>query len=384
MPSSAGKVLRIPMKDHLRHLPMHADVKFVFHVYQGKGTEQPQHVHDIIFPAHRDKLLAASPYFKSLLAGEWKQTGEISIENCQPGAFRILLRCIYGGLPYYNTALGSIRHSTFTAVLLAADRFGMKCLRFFDKNAAALTEHVSFLHVGLERFKEILARDSLGIYEIDLYRAAIKWARAQLKRANKRRTGQAIREVLGEALFLIRFPTMHPQDFTTGPAKDGILSPEASEKLAIYGRIHSADPSECAFNAEPRIGASSLPLRHFAPTYCQTCGARLNGDTCPECGYSYHPSVECSGCGVPTSVDSEDFSYAMCDNDFADCRTVVYRCSCGAANTMEEHGLCRCRRCGLKVWACGEINKILLEPCKCLVCREEYPEVLSDTDRGDD
>lgn len=45
-------------------------------------------------------------------------------------------------------------------------------------------------------------------------------------RANKRPTDRAIREVLGEALFLIRFPSMHPQEFTNGPAKENILSAE--------------------------------------------------------------------------------------------------------------------------------------------------------------
>ncbi|KAH7715888.1 hypothetical protein AAVH_16746, partial [Aphelenchoides avenae] len=72
--------------------------------------------HDFVFPAHRDRLLTASPYFASLLSGDWKEVDEVSIEDCQPGAFRILLRWIYGD----KAVIWSIRPSTFVAVLLAA------------------------------------------------------------------------------------------------------------------------------------------------------------------------------------------------------------------------------------------------------------------------
>ncbi|KAH7706130.1 BTB/POZ domain-containing protein 2-like protein [Aphelenchoides avenae] len=251
-----------------------------------------------------------------------------------------------------------------------------RCLDFLDKNAASLTKRPSFLRISHERLKRNLARNSLGINEVDLYRAAIKWARAQLKRANKRHTHQAIREVLGKALLLIRFPIMHPQEFSNGPAKDSILS--AEEKLAIYGRIHSAGPTACVFSAEPRTGPSPLPLRNFALTYCQTCGTRLNGDICPECRCSQHSSVECAGCGRRITVDAEAFVWDMCLNDSEECYAVAFRCSCGAPNTTEGHGRVRCRRCGLKVWLCMENERITEEACKCYGCRQFYREDYSD------
>ncbi|KAH7703477.1 BTB/POZ domain-containing protein 2-like protein [Aphelenchoides avenae] len=107
-----------------------------------------------------------------------------------------------------------------------ANELAENCLGYFDKNATALTKQSSFLSISHQCLMKILARDSLCLREIDVYRAATKWARAQLKRANKRRTYQAIRDVLGDALFLLRFPTMHPQEFKSGPAKDNILSTE--------------------------------------------------------------------------------------------------------------------------------------------------------------
>ncbi|KAH7675972.1 BTB/POZ domain-containing protein 6, partial [Aphelenchoides avenae] len=122
MTSSDEKVLRIPMKDHLWEWSLPTDVTFVFHVFQGAGTKQRKHMHDVVFPAHRDLLITASPYFERLLAGDWKPTDEVSIEDCQPGAFRILLRWIYGD----EDLLDSVHPSTFIPLLLAAERFDVK------------------------------------------------------------------------------------------------------------------------------------------------------------------------------------------------------------------------------------------------------------------
>ncbi|KAH7706133.1 BTB/POZ domain-containing protein 2-like protein, partial [Aphelenchoides avenae] len=314
-----------------------------------------------------------------------------------------------------------VRPSTFIAVLLAAERFGMQdlvsrlvvlaeqllavkksffykildvlehrqigcanelaenCLEYFDKNAAAFTKRPSFLSIGHERLMKILARDSLCLREIDVYRTATKWARVQLKRANKRRTRRAMREVLGDVLFLIRFPTMHPQEFTNGPAKDNILS--AKEKLAIYGRFYNTGPTSAsnAFSTEPRKGTSTLPLRDFTPTYCQKCGARMSGDICPECGCSYHSSVECDGCGTPLFVGVKAFDITYCSDELdEDCPGVAYRCSCGAPNATKEWGRCKCRRCGLNTWRCVEDGSVKERTCKCYECTYTCPEDYSD------
>src|SRR5688500_11885748 len=51
-------------------------------------------------------------------------------------------------------------------------RCAFRCLHFMDQNAAALTKHASFLDISHERLMKILARNSINIHEIDLYRAA--------------------------------------------------------------------------------------------------------------------------------------------------------------------------------------------------------------------
>ncbi|KAH7713470.1 hypothetical protein AAVH_19163 [Aphelenchoides avenae] len=111
---------------------------------------------------------------------------------------------------------------------------------------------------------EILARNSLRIREMDLYRAVIKWARALLKRDSKRRTHLAIRAVLGEALFLVRFPTMHLQEFNDGPAKENVLL--AEEKLAVYDNVIQQRPKAVRFRrsaAGGRVHTSAASLQAY-------------------------------------------------------------------------------------------------------------------------
>ncbi|KAH7703481.1 hypothetical protein AAVH_29350 [Aphelenchoides avenae] len=202
--------------------------------------------------------------------------------------------------------------------------------------------------------------------------------------ANKRRTHEAIREVLGDTLFLIRFPTMHSQEFTEGPVKDNILS--AEEERDIYRSFHSAGRTSCAFSAESRTGQSAIPLRLFAPDRCPMCGARMNGDICPECGCSPRSVVECGRCNKWAEVDHvTPFTWTWGHDE--QCDSPAYRCSCGAPNVVNGYGGHRCRRCGLKVWRCGQSDKMLVGTCECEHCKDEYGEDYSDDEPvldGDD
>lgn len=120
----------------------------------------------------------------------------------------------------------------------------------------------------------------------------------------------------------------------------------------------------CAFSAEPRTGASTLPLRRFAPTYCHECGTRLNGDdTCPQCGCVHRSIVQCDECGELVEVDEDASKYSIGHTN--DCNVVAYRCSCGAANLSADYGRCECRRCGLRMWRCGGNGRISVGTCEC-------------------
>lgn len=143
------------------------------------------------------------------------------------------------------------------------------------------------------------------------------------------------------------------------------------EKLDIYGRIHSADPTSCAFSAEPRRGLSSLPHRRFTPTYCQLCGTRLNGDTCRECGCVYRSTVDCRICETSIQVKRGPFDASSHGHLYGGC-SVAYMCSCGRPNLIpDDFGLSDgCTRCGMRVWYCYAKRRTSTRPCHCADCAE--------------
>ncbi|KAH7696530.1 BTB/Kelch-associated, partial [Aphelenchoides avenae] len=211
MTSSDKKVLRIPMKDHLRNSPQPTDVSFVFHVVQGKEARRRLSC----------SSRSAARCFAVLqeLASRRLESRERSFHRGLPAGRISHSAQIYGD----EAVLDSICASTCTDVLLAADRFDIEdlvsrlvrlaeellaladsfvykilevlehrqigcanelteiSLNFLDQNAATLMRKSSFLHMSHQRLMEILARDSLRLREIDLYRVTTKWARAQLK-----------------------------------------------------------------------------------------------------------------------------------------------------------------------------------------------------------
>lgn len=87
----------------------------------------------------------------------------------------------------------------------------------------------------------IAKQDDMDIDETVLYNQLVAWAEATLQRycnpANwpaflrcfsngEEVTHTAIRDTLGEALYLVRFALMKVEDFANGPAKSGLLTVE--------------------------------------------------------------------------------------------------------------------------------------------------------------
>lgn len=62
----------------------------------------------------------------------------------------------------------------------------------------------------------MLERDTLGVREVRLFGAAVRWADAEAHRQQLQPTPENKRKVLGKALTLIRFPLMTIEEFAAG------------------------------------------------------------------------------------------------------------------------------------------------------------------------
>lgn len=68
-----------------------------------------------------------------------------------------------------------------------------------------------------------MERDTLGVREVRLFGASVRWAEAEAHRQQLQPTPENKRKVLGKALTLIRFPLMTIEEFAAGEHKKKTL-----------------------------------------------------------------------------------------------------------------------------------------------------------------
>lgn len=71
----------------------------------------------------------------------------------------------------------------------------------------------------------VLERDTLGIREVRLFNAVVRWSEAECQRQQLQVTPENKRKALGKALGLIRFPLMTIEEFAAGTGLHGCPAP---------------------------------------------------------------------------------------------------------------------------------------------------------------
>ncbi|XP_032321938.1 BTB/POZ domain-containing protein 2 isoform X3 [Camelus ferus] len=87
------------------------------------------------------------------------------------------------------------------------------CLENIDKNTADAISAEGFTDIDLDTLVAVLERDTLGIREVRLFNAVVRWSEAECQRQQLQVTPENKRKVLGKALALIRFPLMTIEEF---------------------------------------------------------------------------------------------------------------------------------------------------------------------------
>ena len=132
-----------------------------------------------------------------------------------------------------------------------------KCLEIIRENAYHIVKQDSFLSLNLASLKAILQLDILEINEIDLFLAVNRWSESKLMEAGKEVSPELKRDVLGDAVHLIRFPVMEWKDFGQYCSKSGILTPEQVADILHYISLDGQDlqttlADEIHFGTKPR------------------------------------------------------------------------------------------------------------------------------------
>ena len=109
-----------------------------------------------------------------------------------------------------------------------------RCLDVIDTQANEALQADSFTSIDYQTLELILGRDNLCADETVVFTVAVRWAEAECTRQGRDISPQQCREVLGDALYLIRFPVMTPSDFADGACQSGLLNKQEMIDILLY------------------------------------------------------------------------------------------------------------------------------------------------------
>ncbi|KAI2650382.1 BTB/POZ domain-containing protein 2 [Labeo rohita] len=236
-----------------------SDVHFL--VGKGMGVQR--------IPAHRFALAVGSAVFDAMFNGGMATTStEIELPDVEPAAFLALLKFLYSdevqiGPETVMTTLYTAKKYAVPALeahcveflkknlradnafmlltqarLFDEPQLASLCLENIDKNTADALAAEGFTDIDLDTLVAVLERDTLGVREVRLFGAAVRWADAEAQRQQLQPTPENKRRVLGKALSLIRFPLMTIEEFAAGPAQSGILTDREVVSLFLHFTVN--------------------------------------------------------------------------------------------------------------------------------------------------
>ncbi|XP_072524859.1 BTB/POZ domain-containing protein 2 [Salminus brasiliensis] len=236
-----------------------SDVHFL--VGKGLGVQR--------IPAHRFVLAVGSAVFDAMFNGGMATTStEIELPDVEPAAFLALLKFLYSdevqiGPETVMTTLYTAKKYAVPALeahcveflkknlradnafmlltqarLFDEPQLASLCLENIDKNTGDALAAEGFTDIDLDTLVAVLERDTLGVREVRLFGAAVRWAEAEAHRQQLQPTPENKRRVLGKALTLIRFPLMTIEEFAAGPAQSGILTDREVVSLFLHFTVN--------------------------------------------------------------------------------------------------------------------------------------------------
>ncbi|XP_055351421.1 BTB/POZ domain-containing protein 6-A-like [Paramacrobiotus metropolitanus] len=131
-----------------------------------------------------------------------------------------------------------------------ADSFLQKCWKLLDEKTEEILRSDEFTGIPRDTLRSILQRSTLSAEEHDIYLAVERWATEACKQNDLEPSAVNRRQMLGDALFLVRFPLLTAAQLANGPGTNGLLTD--SELLSIFLYQHSATKPPLPFPTEQR------------------------------------------------------------------------------------------------------------------------------------
>ena len=109
-----------------------------------------------------------------------------------------------------------------------------QCWEVIDAQAEEALASDTYAEIDFSTLESVLLRETLNAKEESVFNAACRWAEAECRRKELEPNARNQRQVLGEAFYLIRIPSMTLQEYANGPAQSGILTPQETTDIFLY------------------------------------------------------------------------------------------------------------------------------------------------------
>ena len=139
-----------------------------------------------------------------------------------------------------------------------------RCLDVIDSQTEEAIQSDSFIDIDYQTLEQILVRDTLNIREAVVFAAVKRWAEAECIRQGRDTSPQQCRDVLGDALCLLRFPIMTPGEFSDGACQSGLLSDR--EIIDLFRHFTASSKPKLRFSTDCRKVPAPQCCRRFNST----------------------------------------------------------------------------------------------------------------------
>ena len=279
--------------------PLMSDVKFaVPHDPSSESSKGSQLIY-----AHKFLLSLSSPVFHAMFYGNMADTREeIPLSDCHPRSFIEFLRYLYSDevhltsgnvfellylakkyiVPFLAESCcrfleAELRENNVFRILEHARLFSepdleQRCWQLLEAKTSACLQSEGLLWISRDTLSSLLKRHTLSLVdgECAVFKAAKRWATANCKLRGFEPTGDKLRKVLKEVLYLIRFPMMPPRLFGDIVVPTGILTEEEVSQVYMFHKQGST-VTACDFKFScmprgPRIQSRSSDV-HLSRCY---------------------------------------------------------------------------------------------------------------------
>ncbi|XP_055348202.1 BTB/POZ domain-containing protein 6-B-like [Paramacrobiotus metropolitanus] len=254
------------------------------------------------FRAHKLVLSVSSDVFQAMFDGSWAErcASVIQIPEIPPDAFANMLSYMYTDTMEHLAAENAVQ------TLYCADKYDLpwlaelctnfildhltayncliylehalrwtppcdavleKCWDIVDASSAIVLQSEHLPALDRSTLEMILRRNTLSADENTICTAVDKWATAACARNNLDASAANRRQMLGDALLLLRFPLLTDAALADGPVQSELLTPAERDDIHRYNHASPHRKPPLPFRSDPRRYAAQITSQSVFKLY---------------------------------------------------------------------------------------------------------------------